>query len=174
MPKASTAAARETASTALTRDNLGFLLAKAGQRWNELLYKRFAAAGFAEVRPSYGSILIPLYEEDGLRLGEIARRARLSKQAMTTLVRLLERDGLVERRPDSSDGRAALVFLTPRAEVFRPVAEAALAHLDRLVEGTLSATGTRRLETALKELVELGEADGDSGDDRAAEWSVDS
>lgn len=148
-------------ATALTRDNLGFLLAKAGQRWNELLYERFAAAGFAEVRPSYGSILIPLYEEDGLRLGEIARRARLSKQTMTTLVRLLERDGLVERRPDSSDGRASLVFLTPRAEVFRPVAEAALADLDRLVLGTLSPIGVRQLTTALKKLVELGEADGD-------------
>jgi DNA-binding MarR family transcriptional regulator len=149
--------------TDLTRGNLGFLLAKAGQRWNELLHERFAAAGFAEVRPSYGSILIPLYEEDGLRMGEIARRARLSKQTMTTMVPLLERDGLVERRPDTNDGRAALVFLTPRAEVFRPVAEAALADLDRLVEATLSATGTRRMKTALKKLVHLGEADGEFG-----------
>ena len=45
------------------------------------------------MRPSYGSVLIPLYEEDGLRLGELARRARLSKQTMTELVRRLERDG---------------------------------------------------------------------------------
>ena len=53
----------------LTRDNLGFLLAKAAQRWNELLHLRFAAAGFAHVRPAYGSILIPLFEEDGLQIG---------------------------------------------------------------------------------------------------------
>jgi len=58
------------------------LLAKASQRWNELLAERFAAAGFPEVRPSYGSILVPLYEEDGLRMGEIARRVRLSKQTI--------------------------------------------------------------------------------------------
>src|SRR5215831_6078399 len=100
---AKTGAARRPSP--LTQDNLGFLLAKASQRWNELLAGRFAAAGFPEVRPSYGSILIPLYEEDGLRMGEIARRARLSKQTMTTMVRLLERDGLVERRPDPQDGR---------------------------------------------------------------------
>jgi hypothetical protein len=30
----------------LTLDNLGFLLAKTSQRWNELLYERFVAAGF--------------------------------------------------------------------------------------------------------------------------------
>ena len=71
-------------------NNLGFLLAKASQRWNEQLAERFAAHGFAEVRPSYGSLLLPLFEEDGLRMGEIAKRARLSKQTMTTLVRLGE------------------------------------------------------------------------------------
>ena len=38
------------------RDNLGFLLAKASQRWNELLHQRFVAAGFPEVRPAYGSV----------------------------------------------------------------------------------------------------------------------
>ena len=75
--------------------NLGFLLAKASQHWNELLAKGFAERGFGEVRPSYGSVLLPLFEEDGLRMGQIAERARLSKQTMTTLVRLCERDGFV-------------------------------------------------------------------------------
>ena len=65
-----------------TRENLGYLLAKASQRWNELLAEGFAAEGFKEVRPSYGSVLVPLFEEDDLRMGEIARtptiRARRS------------------------------------------------------------------------------------------------
>jgi hypothetical protein len=45
-----------------SRDNLGFLLAKASQRWNELLQEAFAQAGFPEVRASYGSVLLPLFE----------------------------------------------------------------------------------------------------------------
>ena len=139
----------------LTRDDLGFLLAKASQRWNELLAERFAAAGFPEVRPSYGSILVPLYEEDGLRMGEIARRARLSKQAMTTMVRLLERDGLVVRRPDPHDGRAALVFLTRRARAFRPVAEAALRELDRLARRRLGTGTADTVSAALGQLADL-------------------
>jgi DNA-binding MarR family transcriptional regulator len=143
------------AKGAATRENLGFRLAKASQRWNELLYDRFVAAGYPDVRPSYGSILVPLFEEDGLRMGELAARARLSKQTMTTMVRLLERDGLVERRPDASDGRAWLVFLTGRARGFRPVAEAALADLDRLVVRTLSARGRTELREALRSLAEL-------------------
>ena len=139
---------------ALTRDNLGFLLAKASQRWNELLHERFAAAGYPDVRPAYGSLLIPLYEEDGLRQGELARRARLSKQTLTTMARALERAGLVERRPDPEDARATLVFLTDRAREFRPVAERVLAELDELAAQSLPLR-TPSLRRALQALVEL-------------------
>ena len=45
--------------------NLGFLLAKASQHWNELLAEGFAERGFADVRPSYGSVLLPLFEDAG-------------------------------------------------------------------------------------------------------------
>ena len=99
----------EPLAAALGRDDLGFLLAKATQRWNELLAERFAAAGHRDVRPSSGSVLLPLYEQDGLRMGELARRARLSKQTMTTMIRRLEHDRLIERRPDPQDARASLI-----------------------------------------------------------------
>lgn len=140
---------------AATRESLGFLLAKASQRWNELLYERFIAAGFAEVRPAYGSILVPLFEEDELRVGELARRARLAKQTMTTMVRLLERDGLVSRERDTADGRAFLIRLTPRARRFRPVAEQSLRELDELADSRLSENQRAALPAALKEVIEL-------------------
>jgi DNA-binding MarR family transcriptional regulator len=135
-----------------TRSNLGYLLAKAAQRWNEQLEAGFADAGFPEVRASYGSVLIPLFEEDGLRMGEIARRARISKQTMTTLVRLCEREDLVDRRPDPGDGRAAVVSLTPKGERFRAVAELVLADLEDRVLGSL---GPRRLAALRESLDDL-------------------
>jgi DNA-binding MarR family transcriptional regulator len=137
------------------RENLGFLLAKASQRWNEHLAREFAASGYGEVRPAYGSILVPLFEEDGLRLGELARRSRLAKQTMTTMVRLLERDGLVTREPDPTDGRASIVRLTPRARAFRPVAERVLRELDARVASRLDEHQRVALTTALKEVIDL-------------------
>ena len=129
---------KKSAPSLLTRKNTGFLLAKAMQRWNERLNCGFREWGFPQVRPSFGSILVPLFEEDGLRVGELARRSRLSKQTMTTMVRLVEKSGLVVRRPDEEDARAMRVFLTPIALRFRPAAEKVLAQLEAAARRTCS------------------------------------
>jgi DNA-binding MarR family transcriptional regulator len=135
-------------------DDLGFLLAKAVQRWNELLQERFRAAGWGDVRPSYGSILLPLFEEDGLRMGELARRARLSKQTMTTMVRILERERLVRRERDPDDGRAIRIVLTPRARQFEPVAERTLAELGAIARDRIGERRLAALKRDLKEWIE--------------------
>jgi DNA-binding MarR family transcriptional regulator len=142
-----------------SRDNLGFRLAKASQRWNELLQEAFAREGFPEVRASYGSVLIPLFEEDGLRIGEVARRARLSKQTMTTMVRLAERDGLVERRPDEHDRRAIRVHLTAKGRRFKPVAERVLVELDELARAALGERALSATGSALEQLAEMRSPD---------------
>jgi DNA-binding MarR family transcriptional regulator len=144
------------ARSGIGRDDLGFLLAKATQSWNDLLAERFAAAGYGDVRPSYGSALLPLFEEDGLRMGELAERARLSKQTMTELVRRLERDGLVERRADPRDGRASLIFLTARSRAFEPIVARVLAELDQLVRRLLEAERVDELKADLRKLLGLG------------------
>ena len=141
--------------SAAGRDNLGFLLAKASQRWNELLQEAFAREGFPEVRASYGSVLLPLFEEDGLRIGEIARRARLSKQTMTTMVRLAERDGLVERRADDDDRRATRVHLTPKGRRLIPITESILADLDTLAGRALGSRAKSRAAADLAKLAAL-------------------
>jgi MarR family transcriptional regulator, organic hydroperoxide resistance regulator len=138
-----------------TRDNIGFGLAKASQRWNELLAGRFAARGFGEVRPAYGSVLLPLFEEDGLRMGEIAARSRLSKQTMTTLVRRVSAAGLVRRGDDPADARAARIELTDRAREFAPVAAEVVEGLEDEVDRSLSAAEARALRRALRKLGDL-------------------
>ena len=150
--------------TRTTRANLGYLLAKASQRWNELLYEGFVREGYPEVRPSYGSVLIPLFEEDGLRMGEIAERARLSKQTITTMVRLCERDGLVTRRPDPDDGRASRVAMTRKARAFQPAAERVLAELEAAVRDLLGERRVASLRDSARQVADLASAAERSGD----------
>ena len=98
---------------------------------------------------------MPLFEEDHLRISELARRARLSKQTMTTMVRLLERDGLVRRRPDPSDGRASLISLTPRGRGLEPIAREILGGLQDRADQRLGTKRVADARAALKELMEL-------------------
>jgi DNA-binding MarR family transcriptional regulator len=135
--------------------NVGFLLAKASQRFNERLVADFAARGFPEVRASYGSVLVPLMEAGPSRLGEIAARARLSKQSMTGLVKQCEDAGLVVRERDPADGRAYRLSLTERGRAFQAEAEATLAGLDAELLARLGPRRRDALIEALEEVMQL-------------------
>jgi DNA-binding MarR family transcriptional regulator len=137
------------------RTNIGFLLAKASQHFNELLMERFAARGFDEVRPSFGSVLVPLFEVDGRRLGDLAKVGRLSKQAVTGLVQQCEQAGLVTRERDPDDGRAFRISLTKRGRRLRKVAEEELARLDDRIVAVLGSRKRDALTEALKGVMEL-------------------
>jgi DNA-binding MarR family transcriptional regulator len=144
-----------TDSPIATVESLGFLLAKASQRFNQRLVAHFADGGFPEVRASFGSVLMPLFGEDDLRIGELAARAALSKQSMTTLVRACEEAGLVQRRRDPDDARAFRVRLTRRGMRFQRVAEGILAELDAEVLARLGRQRRDALVEALKGVMEL-------------------
>ncbi|MFD7668337.1 MarR family winged helix-turn-helix transcriptional regulator [Streptomyces sp. NPDC059788] len=108
------------------------------------------------------SVLDTLAFSDGpLRLTELTRSEQVSQPGITQLVTRLERDGLVERRPDPSDGRAVLVRIT---EAGRRVGRSRHAdrtrHLEPLVARLTSGQRQAIAEAlpALTRLAELGRA----------------
>ena len=139
----------------MTRTNVGFLLAVASQHFNSLLVDRFVQRGFDDVRASFGSVLVPLFEQDGLRVGELAGAARLSKQALTGLVQRCEQAGLVRRERDAADGRAFRVHLTDRGRELRTVADEVLAELDAALVQSLGRQDHEALTRALKGVIDL-------------------
>jgi DNA-binding MarR family transcriptional regulator len=74
---------------------------------------------------------------------------RCSKQALTGLVALCEKDGLVTRERDPEDGRAFRISLTPRGRQLKQAAEATLAELDDEIVAEL---GTRRRDALIEAL----------------------
>jgi len=64
------------------------------------------------VTPARLNILILLAEEGPLKMGDLAKRARMAPRSMTTLVDRLEREGLAMRRPHPTDRRATMIELT--------------------------------------------------------------
>ena len=94
-------------------ENLGVLLREPFRFGTEVLHRRFAERGHAEVRPPHDNVF-QFLDDDGTRVGVLAERAQITKQSMGYLVDYLEQRGYLERRPDPSDRRAALISLTDR------------------------------------------------------------
>jgi DNA-binding MarR family transcriptional regulator len=74
---------------------------------------------------------------------------------MTQLIRQLEGEGLVERRPDSEDARASRIYLTRRARRFEPVSADVVAELERLARQNLGGRRVGDLKKALRELLDV-------------------
>ena len=80
-------------------------------------------------------VLMELWQDDGLRGGELAVRLGVEPPTVTKMLRRLERCGLVERRLDPSDARSFRFYLTeegrslqrPIVHCWEQAEEAALA-----------------------------------------------
>ncbi len=58
------------------------------------------------------SVLHTLSRRGPCRLSDLVRTEQIKQPALTSAVAKLERDGLVERRPDPRDGRASMLSLS--------------------------------------------------------------
>jgi DNA-binding MarR family transcriptional regulator len=82
------------------------------------------------------SVLHSLSRGGPMRLTDLLATEQVKQPALTSLVAKLEADGLVARRPDPSDGRAALLSLTWSGEmVVRSRHADRVAKLARLIDG---------------------------------------
>jgi DNA-binding MarR family transcriptional regulator len=64
-----------------------------------------------DVTPTMTDVML-LIDREGTRIGELARRAGVTKQSMAEATASLEAKGFVRRSADPSDARAKLVVLT--------------------------------------------------------------
>lgn len=104
------------------------------------------------------SVLDTLASRDApMRLTELTRTEQITQPAITQLVTRLERDGLVERRPDPTDGRAVLVYVTEAGRRVRDSRRADRArHLTPLL-ARLTAEQRAAIAEALPALTRLAE-----------------
>jgi len=109
-------------------------------------------AGFEDIRPAHTAVFQHI-EADGSRLTDLAERAQITKQSMGYLVDYLEQRGYLERRPDPTDRRVALICLTDRGwDQIR----AALSIINAIERDWARRIGKRRMEQLREVLTELG------------------
>jgi DNA-binding MarR family transcriptional regulator len=147
--------------------HLGVLLRSSFYPFLDELFARLAAAGFDDLRPAHSPVFQHL-ERGGTRIGVLAERARMTNQSMGYLVDALERRGYVERTPDPTDRRAALVVITDRGRAQVTVARRLIAEIEREWEERIGSERMAALREALEALAASHDGDADSHADRPA------
>ena len=134
------------------RPPIGLLLRLLHQHYAEDIQAALLEAGFGDVRPTHANVF-PFVPPEGITVTELAKLARVRKQTMAEAVEQLERAGYVERRPNPTDRRSRLVFLTARGNSVTPVTHATAARVeDRWAELT-SREEVEHLRTSLLDLL---------------------
>jgi DNA-binding MarR family transcriptional regulator len=65
------------------------------------------------------AVLMHLWSADGLTQAQLARRIAIEQPTMVRTIDRMERDGLVSRVPDPTDGRASRIMLTEHGTSLR-------------------------------------------------------
>ncbi|CAN7591134.1 MarR family winged helix-turn-helix transcriptional regulator [Caulobacter sp. LjRoot300] len=137
----------------MTQDVLstpGHLISLAARAFARLSESRLKPLGFGI---GHLPVLVALRDGEASTQAELARVARTEQPPMAQMLARMERDGLIERTPDPTDGRRARVTLTDAARTRMPDAVAVLlAGNAQALEG-FSEREALQLEKLLKRLI---------------------
>jgi DNA-binding MarR family transcriptional regulator len=116
------------------------------------------------------SVLHTLSRVGPCRLSDLVRTEQIKKPALTSALAKLERDGLIERRPDPRDGRASMLSLTAEGQSIVSRRQAVRAErLRSLIDRLSPADRTRLLSIAgvLDQIVQLANEQDEKPNERS-------
>jgi DNA-binding MarR family transcriptional regulator len=94
-------------------DRLGFVVNVVGRLMKRALFLKLADTG---VTPTQWTVLMCLWDTDGLSFTELGKRLSFDHPTVTGVVDRMEREKLVKRKRDHLDRRVVKVFLTPKGK----------------------------------------------------------
>lgn len=134
-------------------DHIGWTLWRAAQAWRVEFTAGMVAVGHGWFGQARGR-LMPHIGPSGLRQGDLAERAGLTKQAVQQFVDELVADGILMRTPDERDARARRVTLTAKGEAAMRDADRIKAEVEARWRARLGTEEFDRLDGLLRRLID--------------------
>jgi len=123
------------------KETASYALAKVCREHRGAVGERLAQLG---LHVGQEMVLMELWDQDGLRGGELAERLGVEPPTVTKMLRRLEGCGLVERRQDARDARSFRVYLTVEG---RSLEEPVARCWERVEEKAFSGMSARERRT---------------------------
>ena len=117
------------------KSTVGYMLAHACK-----LHRQRAEVLLTEIGLHVGQemLLSGLWEREGLTQTELAEQMMIQPATVTNMLQRLERDGVVERRPDIEDQRISRVYTTEKGRDMEKALEEQWSQLEQESFGGLS------------------------------------
>jgi len=113
--------------------------------------RRLAPVGLT---PPQFFVLNALWGEDGLNFHDLAGRVALDGSTLTGIIDRLEKNDLVERRPDVEDRRSVRLYLTMKTELLLPQLSRVTNELDGMIRRPFSEDDMKTFERVLSQIGE--------------------
>jgi DNA-binding MarR family transcriptional regulator len=136
--------------TTPVEERIGYLLKQAQHALRTAMDRALRERGLTT--PQY-AVLTALAEQSGLSNAELARRAFVTPQTMNSIVVLLERAGLVERRPHDRHGRVLATILTPTGAALVQSCHEAVERIEQQMLAPFNGLERVQLATLLRSCV---------------------
>jgi len=128
--------------------NLTRLLLERYRWFDDALRSRLEQEGMTGLTTAE-SMVFPYLDVEGIRQADLARRLGITRQSTQTLVRGLERKGLIELVDATTDGRSKLVMLTHEGRRSIPLALTIFEELEAALEERIGSDEVAQLRATL-------------------------
>lgn len=133
-------------------DHIGWTIWRAAQVWRVEFTAEMVAAGHAWFGQARGNLMVHI-GPNGLRQGDLAERARLTKQAVQQFVDELVSDGILMREKDDTDARARRVRLTPAGTAAMRDADRIKAKIESRWRSVIGPQAFDQLDASLRQII---------------------
>lgn len=120
---------------------------------NRTMADRIRARGYDDFQPSFTGVLAHI-DTEGTRVGTLAQRMGVSRQAASQRLQEIEALGYLERVPDPNDGRAVIARHTPAGRQILLTAIEVMLGIESEYETILGSDGLKRLKRLLTRLAD--------------------
>lgn len=126
------------------------------------LARLFAGALQSRIKPMGLStgvfpVMLHLWQEDGITQRDLVGLVGVEQATMANTLSRMERDGLIERRPDPDDGRARRIWLTDQGKSLHAAATSAARQENMSVLAGLSQEEVAQLVKLTRKAIQTFE-----------------
>jgi len=106
--------------------------------WQKFARKYNAEAAKNDLTMSWGFTLLNIDNKKGTPSTKLGPSMGMESTSLTRILKNMETEGLIERKPDNRDKRMVRLFLTKQGEKARDIAATNVMKVDQLIRSNIS------------------------------------